>query len=351
MKYGCCIPHSEFRIPQYEERIMARRFSGPRRLPRAAFTMIELLVVIAILAVMVALLTAAVQRVRVVAKRTQAVADMAQLSNAVSAFKTDYGVTFVPSHIVLRERMDYNMAIPLEVFSLNYLKKVWPQLPLNAQGIWIDWNGDNINEPGPVLLEGDQCLVFFLGGIPINPTIGVPWTEGIPGAGTQGFGTNPANPSMGLGGVTKRYFEFQSNRLIKNANPAGTTSGFYSYADPFGTPYAFFSSNGTKNGYTSGGGGDCPTLMAAFNVAPANAPFFSPYKDSSGAFIQPTGFQIVCAGAKGNAKVYTTGDVDIGFGIGGLLQAGAFPDNGTNADGDNVTSFFAGPLSSYGITN
>ncbi|HEY2910600.1 MAG TPA: hypothetical protein VGI99_10155, partial [Gemmataceae bacterium] len=61
--------------------------------------------------------------------------------------------------------------------------------------------------------------------------------------------------------------------------------------------------------------------------------------------------QIVCAGAKGNAKVYTTGDVDIGFGIGGLLQAGAFPDNGTNADGDNVTSFFAGPLSSYGITN
>ena len=333
---------------------MTRRFSGPRRLPRAAFTMIELLVVIAILAVMVALLTAAVQRVRIVANRTKAVAEMAQMSNAIAAFKTDYKMTFIPSAITLRERMDYNVGDP----SLRVLKQIWPMLPAPPSngvspfpaGVGIDWNGDGAISQVAVTLEGDQCLVFFLGGIPIATGFAV-WSEGIPGAGTLGFGSNPSNPSAGLGGSTKRYYEFQSNRLIKSKNVAGQ-NGFYSYADPFGTPYAFFSSNGAKNGYTNAPGGDCPTVMSVFNTPQFNTPVFIPYKDSSGAFIQPTGFQIVCGGAKGNVLRYAgSGDADLGFGMGGLLQAGQFPDNGDSPDSDNVTSFFAGPLSSYGITN
>src|SRR5207247_2502159 len=122
-------------------------------------------------------------------------------------------VDYIPSRFWLAERLnDYDLRInpntgqpvnPLAVESLAYLQRLWPQLtapgapwalinPATNQRYnpsvpvpdFIDWNG-NGNADGPVILEGDQCLVFFLGGIPI---------QGTP-AGVLGFSTDPRDPS------------------------------------------------------------------------------------------------------------------------------------------------------------
>jgi general secretion pathway protein G len=91
-----------------------------------------------------------------------------------------------------------------------------------------------------VFLEGEQCLVFFLGGIPqVNPD----------GSFTPtGFSTNPSNPAQAGGDRIPPFFGgFKSNRLVQWP---GTAPGFPSYIDGYGkTPYAYFSSYKTANGY------------------------------------------------------------------------------------------------------
>jgi type II secretory pathway pseudopilin PulG len=287
---------------------------------RGAFTTIELLVVIAIIAVLVALTTAGVQRVRIAAQRAKAVSEIAQLSTAIQVFQRDKKVDYIPSRITLRERMNYDSANPVDVESANYLKRVWPQIPVSLSpggatspfgaGLGLDWNGNLALDVNPVTLEGDQCLVFFLGGIPR------PQGNGTFGAG--GFSNNPANPAD-LTSLKSPAFEFQATRL---KDFRGT--GFPSYVDAFGAqPYAYFSSYGTKTlsqTYNRFGGTDCPTAG------------LSPYIQTATplGFWQPTGHQIVSAG------------VDKLFGVGGPtsnLSTGA-------PDGDNITNFSNGQVSS-----
>jgi hypothetical protein len=111
---------------------------------------------------------------------------------------------------------------------------------------FVDWNGDAAYSTA-LTLEGDQCLVFFLGGIPVHPGTGV-----IPG--TQGFSRNPLNPTDTTAGTRiGPFYDFQSSRLVDLGHPSvggsSTGIGYYSYADPFGQPYLYFSSYKAANGY------------------------------------------------------------------------------------------------------
>jgi general secretion pathway protein G len=307
------------------------------------------LVVVLIIGVLVSLISAAAVKGISFANRTRNMSEIRQLNNDVEAFKSKYGV-YPPSRIKLSETCNYpDRGVPgsLDAISVAYLQRIWPRINLTA-GNFIDWNGNRNQDPptsptpatipdGDVILEGDQCLVFFLSGIPDNfsqiPSSG--WVMGqlypTPNApaGT-GFSTNPVNPAAHIvasgvtpGPVVNPFHEFTASRLYKR-NPgfqytvtytsSGTTASFpssftpnpippvafYSYRDTYNLqPYAYFSSGTTRNGYpllqnvlVVGGNptSDCQNLAVwpyAQNFSPA-----AQYQN-------PNNCQIISAGADG----------------------------------------------------
>jgi hypothetical protein len=143
----------------------------------------------------------------------------------------------------------------LDAESWTYLKKLFPKLPTpqaavpNPGSVAIDWNNNGAVD-NPVDLEGHQCLVFFLGGIPAGTFNGQVNS-------TMGFSTNPANPAA-TGGerIGPFYRDFKANRLVilptlplsTNISVANTT--YFSYLDPWEkNPYAYFSAYKKINGY------------------------------------------------------------------------------------------------------
>jgi general secretion pathway protein G len=252
-----------------------------RHSARRGFTLIELLVVIAIIAVLVGLTTAAVIRLLVVGPELKDRNDITQLELAVKTFHTKHGV-YPPSKVFLsNNRADYNPANPLHNESLRYLSKLCSRLEWSG----IDWSGGLGMPTGGVILEGDQCLVFFLGGIP------------APGGGTLGFSKDPKNPTK-PGGERFRYYEFQAPRLkqLRSGNP------FYSYLNAHDEPkaYAYFSSYGRENGYD--------TVSRLFNPPESDCKSLGvqPYYESAPPasptvrYVNPKTFQIISAGLDGN---------------------------------------------------
>jgi prepilin-type N-terminal cleavage/methylation domain-containing protein len=288
------------------------RLAPARNTQRAGFTFVELLLVIAIIALLAGLLTSAALRALITAKKVRNRTDLGQLETSIEALKQHYKVAYIPSLIKLSETGNYNLSNQLDADSVAFLTSVWPNINLSGG---IDWNGDGvISTPangGDYILEGDQCLVFFLGGIP-----------GPFGSGTTpsvtGFSTNPSNPAWHIangGDVTPPFYEFPSSRLVvvqlnKNSivintqNPPITRSTkHYSYLDTYGSsdgfgnllsgqPYAFFSAYKTRNGYNRYGVSECPTLGLSSG----------PYFEVSGTpqkFLKPSTYQIISAGSDG----------------------------------------------------
>src|SRR5262249_5735326 len=196
----------------------------------------ELLVVIAIIGILVSLLMAAVMKALVRGEEAQTRSDISQLAQGVTAFMSKFGLQDPPpSRLWLSSRKsDYNMANPLHKDSYEYLTRVWPRLAwIQNPNAVIPWGGN----PSGVELQGHQCLVFILGGIPVNNP-----------AGCIGFSPDPANPAAPLKTGENRisFFDFKSNRLVD----AG--GGYYGYKDPYGKmPYAYFRSYKTHNSYKS----------------------------------------------------------------------------------------------------
>ncbi|HYV34756.1 MAG TPA: hypothetical protein VE988_03565 [Gemmataceae bacterium] len=240
--------------------------------------------------------------------RSKTFAEIRDFEAALQAFQTDFKVAYIPSKIMLCERLGDNGGNgPLAADSKAYLLSLFPRIAEKWQTEFIDWNGDGKPSP-PVVLEGDQCLVFFLGGIPLkNP----------PGCfGFSGDGKNPANLAM-----TKErkgpFFDFRSDRLRDRSG-----NGFWSYNDPYGQndpakdkPYAYFGvhSNGKFDAE------DCASLGAKPYILGENLPRFH----------MSRGFQIISAGA------------DRTFGPGGLWS----PETASKiapAGADDQTNFHNG---------
>src|SRR5262249_39129224 len=143
-----------------------------------------------------------------------------------------------------------------------------------------------------VWLEGDQCLVFFLGGIPGDKIF-------------LGFSTNQQNPTA-AGGERIKFYEFKPSRLTNNNNI------FYSYNNPFdefAKPYAYMGAYRAQNEYNSllnayGLGFGVPDCFS-LGVNPY-ATFWPSAPGQVVRFVNPDSFQLISAGADGNFGAGTT---------------------------------------------
>jgi prepilin-type N-terminal cleavage/methylation domain-containing protein len=330
---------------------------------RGGFTLMELLVVLLIILILTSLVAAAVAYGLATGKRTRNRTEIAQLEEAVEQFKQRFGA-YPPSRIMLCETTTISPATgytpqspddgynALRADSQAFLSKMFPRIDWSGSTAF-DWSGDGTRTNPAVILEGDECLVFFLGGIAnqfrLYDASGNLTGKQVPAC--QGFAPNPKDPTNFSTGGTPigPFFEFANNRLVyfthvassfptgsttyatgqpgASANVRPATPYYLSYLDNYGlsdglgtissgAPYAFFSSYKARNGYNRYGFtlSDCPTLGTNFGGSglwpyvqsgPTGAAPSAPVQ-----YLKPTTFQIVSAG------------VDFTFGPGGVPQAG-----------------------------
>ena len=232
---------------------------------RPGFTLIELLVVILIIGILVGLLVPAIAGAVRQVRNAAVISEITQLSNALAQFKSKYG-DYPPSRIILSENGFYNTgsATPLATTgmaditsgqlaqrSVSYLRRFWPQMAISTSGPiwaagstqWYDFNGDGVMATQPYVLQGHECLVFFLGGVPIAGATGV-----------TGFGKLPTNPFNNSQSRNAPFFEFQPGRLFLLPSSTSGIPGYLRFARQRPSPprhavnfYAYFSAYGNNN--------------------------------------------------------------------------------------------------------
>jgi hypothetical protein len=260
----------------------------------------------------------ALSRAQEAIRRSECVSDISGLSIAVANFKSTFEARYLPSRIKLSETGNYDMNKPLDRESAMALVQVFgTRFEPKSKN---DWNGngkiDQPDQSGDVVLEGDQCLVFFLGGI-----------KG------KGFSTSARNPASDSQPRHPPFFDFPQDRLAPNGNEASKL-GYLSFRDVYGKNfYAYFT---TKNGLgdcNTLGDTDCPTLSVW--------PYVSALKPMP-RYLNSTSFQILCAGPDGK------------FGQGSVLPDGltwsadepdkTYPPGSDGAD--DMSNFYSKPLGS-----
>jgi prepilin-type N-terminal cleavage/methylation domain-containing protein len=324
---------------------------NPKSPHRRGYTLIELLVVIAIIAVLVGLLGAGAQAIRQRMREVSVRHDMTQLQTSIQKWKGTYEMPYMPSFIVLREDGLYGThptpaVAAMENQSIAVLKRIFPRLDTPqlaaARGnvppfLGHDWNQDGVitsGNNGVFILEGDQCLVFFLGGAQINGTC-------------MGFSTNKAYPMAMTGNRQSPIFEFPTPRLQLVAHPAstalsGTISPFLSFMDNGrDRPYLYFASR-NGNDYTS----DCPSSGQTDPVGPwtATGNPVVPYREAAVAkFYNRDGFQIICAGSD---KQFGSPAVLAAFQVWDARTGAPYVNNSADPGRDDITNFHSVRLGS-----
>jgi hypothetical protein len=217
--------------------------------------------------------------------------EIAELSAALDRFIVDFQQKWLPpSKLLLYEDLRLYTLAPYCDAPAAFNTSLWLLMTFgNDLGTYepkthrkvVDWNNDGIIQSNSGwLLEGQQCLVFYLGGMPAPP-----------GAKTlmpQGFLMGKIKPEFGAK-VRGPYFPFQPRRLEIQPN----CPSFPVYLDPWRSksgaakPYAFFSSGGYSNGYKDS---ECQSIAAY------------PYYDFSGdrpVYMMADTVQIISAGKDG----------------------------------------------------
>jgi len=364
---------------------------------RRAFTLVELMVVLLILGILIALLLPAINGAVRTARDAQVTAEIQSLKTGLADFRSKYG-HYPPSRLILREDGIYDVTDtrPLSALSPSewvgtetfgtatndltygelaarshlYLSHTWGRAyfvkgqPLPASPQQHDFNGNGRYDRGSIYLEGHECLVFFLGGIPIPPEIGGPGVSGFAANLMQPFSNSfvdMPNLSMSMN-RTIPMTEFAVSRLVDRDG-----DGMPGYVDTLGSGtdarcYAYFSANqgydpNDVNFTVAGGeldsGDPTETGSRAYNLpsrpaavlvgssAPnpytTNHPTVSPV-NLRVAFVNPEGYQIISAGRDGL------------YGLGGQYKPAdldrRLPEDSGSRQGerDNISNFASGHL-------
>jgi general secretion pathway protein G len=328
--------------------------------------------VIVAIGVLIALLLPAIQGAVRTANNAAVTSEINAMAQALASFQAKYG-DYPPSRMLLCENGAWNtqdttpLAGPkqaditygqLAQRSISYMRKFWPRVttttditnPIfkSTSNVWYDFNG-NGKMDSPYVLEGHECLVWFLGGIPTT-------------GGVSGFSKNPVNPFVAdslAPNRTRAFFEFKANRLALDtqatSNPLRQLAQIPAYQDSLRTGrfYAYFSAYGggayDPNDVNFDVAGDPQTEMDANGVFPLTLAFLTkfpvvgnssngtnssvavsaspnPYCTTSSvgastsaalggsvSFQNPNSFQILSAGGDGF------------FGVGGIVNTNATP--------------------------
>jgi hypothetical protein len=233
--------------------------------------------------------------------------EITQLSNAVEAFKRKFCVNYIPSKIKLYPALTlttdtlpgyYNLttsggvpANQLEFDSYAYLTLLWPRIAGNKK--LTGWGPSTKNG---VILEGEECLVFFLGGMQAtNPNRCLGWS------------TDPTDLTATTSVRIGPFFDFDSNRLA--VRPGVGSGVFFTYADAYGSaPYAYFSSYKHANGYNRYFANMSASDCASLGVWP-----YARHLGTAPSYFNPDSHQIISAGAnrtfgQGSNQTFSSGN-------------------------------------------
>lgn len=329
------------------KRLASIALTRPRR---GAFTLIELMIVIVVIGILMALVLPAVVGSFRTARIAQVLTEIRGMEGAIAQFKSVYGIE-PPSRIRLYETqagwltaatgttVDQVTGLTLSnegerTRSISFINRIWPNYDFS---IVHDFNNDSATS-GYVTLYGAECLVFFLGGVPVGP-VGGPYA-------LTGFSKNPANPFAPSSGSESRegpFFDFKSSQLRKSNN--ATPGGPLVYFDPLPSqtvPYVYASSYDGR-GYQKADlyvnhnpPPSTPTAYVAPVVPRVNSNLYDVYHVGVLPSAPPQknkGFQIISPG------------FDFAYGSGGAFDP-TVTGHGLieRRDYDNITNFHSGTL-------
>ncbi|APZ92828.1 type II secretion system protein [Fuerstiella marisgermanici] len=193
---------------------------------RSAFTLLELLAVITIISILLALILPAIGQARRSADETALSVELKQLEQALASFKARFN-RYPPSSITLWDTAAEWNTHPNDK---AVIRSMWRDFDFTTGGrgpaAGHPWAGTDKE------LTGDECLVFFLGGVPVANGAGVPPT-------LAGFSKNGKWP-FAIGGENRdgpffTEWKDQEARLVDDTPSDSGPDEIYSYTDGLGT--------------------------------------------------------------------------------------------------------------------
>jgi type II secretory pathway pseudopilin PulG len=271
-------------------------------------TLIELLVVIAIIVLLASLAVGVFVRARDKGQELTVRADLTALDTAIGNFRTAYNQTPIPcagggTQGTFRLCSDYPTPATDTWPEVQFLMRMFPRMSRTDNGLRdVDYSTDpftittnTVSSNNPILLDGNQCMVFFLTG----------------GSFTDytGFATDPSQPFKSTGSRKNAFFELPKSKRMSPQKWFSEKKGDFTWLannssntrwngdstdgnqepwmiDPWGNPYLYFTSNAGndypfQNDYTHSDATIQATLRQPLRIGPWGGEY-SPFENGNG---------------------------------------------------------------------